>query len=85
MTISEYSYTFKRLVDDLFKWINLTVDCESIAKGLVCNEVESYSQAMMAIVLNVEWLIIVPILVFPIPYQYHSTHRRILLTLFHQY
>ncbi len=64
-----------------------TFDCESIAKGLDCNEVESYSQAlsMITIVLNVEWLIIVPILVFPKPYQYHSTHRRILLTLFHQY
>lgn len=61
------------------------VDC--IAKGLACNEVESYSQAlsMMAIVLNVEWLFIVPILDFPKPYQYHSIHRRILLTLFHQY
>lgn len=40
-TISEYIYTFKRLVDNLFKWIILTFDCESIAKGLDCNEVES--------------------------------------------
>ncbi len=52
-------------------FVQVDCDCESIAKGLACNEVESYSQAlsMMAIVLNVEWLFIVPILVFPKPYQ----------------
>lgn len=38
-------------------FVQVDCDYESIAKGLACNEVESYTQAlsMMAIVLNVEW------------------------------